>query len=73
MSSENWNFEDATTAVPTGNGVVGPVGNAKPLPTQDFALEPGKGNLGGPGNMVANAGAGVDEIVDELREEQGEL
>lgn len=60
MSNENWNFDDATNAVRTGNGVIGPIGDPKPLPAQDFELEPGKGNLGGPGNIVANAGIGVE-------------
>lgn len=73
MSSENWNFEDAAAAVKTGNGVIGPVGQPQPLPTQDFELVAGKGNMGGPGNVVANAGAGIDEIVDELRESGEEI
>ena len=47
-------------------GVAGPVGNPKPLPKADFQMEPDKGNLGGPGNAVANAGVGA-ELPEEER------
>jgi hypothetical protein len=66
-TNEGWNFEEATKPVKGAHfEVAGPVGEPKPLPREDFQLEPGKGNLGGPGNVIANAGVGAELPEEEL-------